>query len=150
MLNAATVGLSRAAHTASILSMSIWRQRVERPIPAPKPAPAPIPPDRREWYVATYADATHSYVLLVYEPSMRRNGSILIDDCAEFAKVQHTDAQFEEKWGTAIKKAKRRIEVLNAGVNFGEEIKPIEDGSVCGNCGKGFEGEDYLCPECRD
>lgn len=70
-----------------------------------------------------------------------------------FGEVSHSDPDFERKWAIVLGKARRRIEVLGKGVQFTlDEVETaIDDGnSLCGNCGKEFDGEDYLCPDCRE
>jgi hypothetical protein len=86
-------------------------------------------------------------LLLVYEPTMKRNDKILVQDCVEFARVSHADPDFEQKWATAIRKARRRIAVLNQGLGFADQVP--DTASICGNCSQEFDGDDYLCNNCR-
>lgn len=81
------------------------------------------------------------------------NKGIEADKAVLFGSVMHQDPDFERKWATLLSKANRRVDVLNKGFRFTlDEIETsINDGkSLCGNCSKEFDGEDYLCPDCRE
>ena len=102
-------------------------------------------PKWTKWGIDTESDSTYMKVLLIDPKKVRDNCTILETDVIVFAKVAHNDPQFEQKWATALQKGEQRANILNQDKAFALDSK-----SVCGNCGEPFEGEDYLCHECRE
>jgi hypothetical protein len=140
--------------------MEFWSSKSSKQ-PAPKPAPksvhkaAPKWKPKDDWYVSKFTTPEELQVYLVNDFLMDRKSTdrgVEVAKAILFGEVKHTDPDFERKWATLLVKARRRTEVLNKGVLFTLEDVDIavEAGkSLCGNCNKEFDGEDYLCPDCR-
>lgn len=131
----------------------MWRTK-SKSTQSPTPASVPKAKLNREnrWYSATHTTPHEMRVYLANNFLMARGGSnnVKIDDAVLFGAVDHSDIDFERNWAELLQRAQRRIEVLNRGELFTlEEVTGIE-WSVCSSCDKRFEGEDYLCPDCKN